>query len=145
MDQKCPGEGVGVCGDRELGGDVCSTDRKGRVLELHWRRNRRSIGPVERREFGCDDLDLHVVQTLDVILFRWGVATSLLGQHVDDDGTCPLGGVRKRLLQAGDVMAVDRADVADPERFEERVGCDDLAQGAGQPMDAGVGNLADAR
>ena len=99
---------------------------------------------IARRRLGVDRRHLDVVQVLDVVLLGRRVPPPLLGEHVDDDRARPLGRVGQRLLETADVVAVDRSDVADPERLEERVRGDDLAQGTGQSVDAGVGELAHA-
>ena len=86
---------------------------------------------------------LDVVQALDVVLFGRGVAPALLGQHVDHDRAVPLGGVGEGLLHQVDVVAVDRAGVADAERLEEGVRRHHLAQGAGHRVHARVGQRSD--
>src|ERR1700722_1312006 len=68
------------------------------------------IGVRRRRDRGRGGhgggLHLEVVEALDVVLLGGGITTPLLGDHVDDDGSTPLRGVRQGLFHAGDVVAV---------------------------------------
>ena len=92
-----------------------------------------------------DDLRrLHVVQALDVVLFRRPVPAALLRQHVHDDRPVPLGRVGEGLLHQVDVVPVDRPGVADAECFEEGVRGHHLSQRAGHRMHAGVGERPEA-
>ena len=75
------------------------------------------LGRTDRRvENGC------VVEVLLVVILGGRIPLALLRQNVHDDGS--LGrqvlGVSESDLQVAHVVAVDRADVADSERFEER-------------------------
>ena len=80
-----------------------------------------------------------VVHVLDRILFGRGVAPTLLGQHVDHDRSVELGRVGQGVLDLGDVVAVERAQVVDAERLEERRRFEHVAQrglgGADAPLD----------
>ena len=60
-----------------------------------------------------------VVEVLLVVVLGRRVATALLGEDVDDDRLVELGRVAEGVLHGLDVVAVDRADVAHPERLEE--------------------------
>ena len=79
------------------------------------------------------------MQPLDVVLFGRCVAPALLREHVHHDRPVPLGGVGKGRLHEVDVVTVDRARVAHPERLEEGVRGDHLAQRGGDGMHAGHG------
>ncbi len=141
--QQRPGEGVGVGGHRQVAATADRPPSRQPVRRGHGA----GSGAVHRhRRAGtrASGRHLDVVQALDVVLLGRRVAPALLGEHVDHDRARPLGGVGQRLLQAGDVVAVDRADVADAQGLEEGVGCDHLAQGAGQAVHARVGQVADA-
>ena len=76
------------------------------------------------------------MQPLDVVVLGGGVAAALLGDDVDDDRAVLVGGVAQRLLEALDVVAVERAGVADAEVLEERPGLEVLAQGGGGGLEA---------
>ena len=79
-----------------------------------------------------------------LVLLGRGVAAALLGEHVDDDRAVPLGGVGEGLLHHVDVVAVDGPGVAHAQGLEEGVRGHHLPQGAGEAVDARVGQLADA-
>ena len=89
------------------------------------------------------------MEALLLVLLGRRVALALRGEDVDDDRPVELGGVAQRLLEAADVVAVERAAVADAERLEEDRRLEHLAQpgpGARQaPGDvlADHGHLAD--
>ena len=63
-----------------------------------------------------------IVEVFLVVIFGGQIAATLLGDDVDHDGA--LGrqflGVAQRGLELGEVVAVERADVAHTERLEER-------------------------
>ena len=139
-----PGEGVGVGGEddalrvgRPVGADDLAA-RVGRQRTAHGSAHRRADHVVG----GVRPTGLHVVETLDVVFLGGGVPPALLGQDVDDDGSVPRRGVGEGLLHLPDVVAVDRPGVAHPERLEERVGRDHLAQRAGDAVEAGVRQVA---
>ncbi len=81
------------------------------------------------------------MEALDVVLFGGRVAATLLGEHVDDDGAVPLGGVREGLLHVLDVVAVDRTGVPHAQRLEEGVRRHHVAQCTGHRMHARIGEL----
>ncbi len=103
---------------------------------------RHSLGRTDRRiEHGG------IVQVLlVVVLGRW-IAAALLRQHVDDDRSLggQLDGVAQRRFEGAEVVAVDRADVADPQRFEERRRLQQLASGGLDRLDGPLGRVADER
>jgi hypothetical protein len=80
-----------------------------------------------------------VVHVFDRILFGWGVASTLLGQHVDHDRSVELGSVGQGVFDLGDVVAVERAQIVDAKRLEERRRLEHLAQrglgGIDAPLD----------
>ena len=96
-------------------------DRLGERLRVSRRHRLRWSG--HRVEHGS------VVEVLLVVVLGRRVAATLLGEHVDDDR--PLGGQLHRVVQGvlelGDVVPVDRPDVAHAERLEERRRLEDLA------------------
>ena len=87
----------------------------------------------------------HVVHRLDGVVLGRRVAAALLGEHVDDDRAVDRGGVGERLLEAGDVVAVEGADVAHAEVLEERRRLEDLADGGLGAVDAAFEVAADHR
>ena len=97
----------------------------------------RSVLGVEHRR---------VVEVLLVVVLGGRVAASLLGEHVDDDRALgrQLLGVAQRLLELGDVVAVDRARVAHAERLEERRRLEELADAGLERLDRPLGVRADA-
>jgi hypothetical protein len=113
--------------------------RVGEGLRVAVRHSRRRAD--ERVEHGG------VVEVLLVVVLGRRVAAALLRHHVHEDR--PLRGeldrVAERRLQFGDVVAVDRADVADAERLEERRRLEELAHGGLQRLDALLRLLADVR
>ena len=108
-------------------------DRLGERLRVAGRhRLRRPDQRVEHRR---------VVEVLLVVVLGRRVAAALLGEDVDDDRALggQLDGVAQRLLELVDVVAVDRADVADAERLEERRRLEELAHGGLDRLDALLG------
>ena len=89
------------------------------------RRRARAGGHVE---------DRRVVQALLVVVLGRRIAAALLRQHVHDDRPVEVGGVAQRVFEAGDVVAVDRADVANAERLEEHGGLGDFAHRGGHAL-----------
>ena len=87
------------------------------------------------------------MEVLLVVVLGRRVAAALLGEDVDDDRALgrQLGGVAQRVLELGDVVAVDRADVADAERLEERRRLEELAHRGLERLDAPLGLRADDR
>ena len=85
------------------------------------------------------------MEVLLVVVLGRRVAAALLGDDVDDDR--PLGrqldGVAHGVLEGGDVVAVDRADVAHAERLEERRRLQDLAHRGLDRVDRLLGRRAD--
>ena len=89
-----------------------------------------------------------VVEVLLVVVLGRRVAAALLGEDVDDDRALgrQLDGVaRSACSSAGDVVAVDRADVAHAERLEERRRLQDLAHRRLERLDGLLGRRADDR
>jgi hypothetical protein len=87
-----------------------------------------SAGPLGlRAELGVEDAR-GVVEVLLLILLGRRVALALLGEDVDHDRTVELGGVAERFFQPRNVVAVERAAVADAERLEEDRRLEHLAQ-----------------
>ena len=86
--------------------------------------------------------NLDVVQALNLVCLGGGIATTLLGEHVDHDGSIPPGGIAQGLLDGGDVMAVDGSGIANAEGLEEGVRSDKLTQSAGDTVDARIGHFA---
>ena len=91
--------------------------------------------------------DRRIVQVLLVVVFRRRVPAALLGEDVHEDRAFgrQLDCVAERSLQLLDVVAVDRADVAHPERLEERRRLEELAHGGLEGLDALLGLRADVR
>ena len=85
---------------------------------------------------------LDVVQALNLVCLGGGIATTLLGEHVDHDGSIPSGGIAQGLFDSGDVMAVDGSGIANAEGLEEGVRSDKLTQSAGDTVDARIGHFA---
>ena len=88
--------------------------------------------------------DRRVVQVLLVVVLGRRVAAALVGEDVDDDRPFVLGRVAQRVLHADDVVTVDRAGVANAERFEERDGLEHLAEQRLHALQTRVGQLAQA-
>ena len=88
-----------------------------------------------------------VVEVLLVVVLGRRVAAALLGEHVDDDRALgrQLDGVAERRLELGDVVPVDRPDVAHAERLEERRWLEELADGRLDRLDGLLGRGADER
>ncbi len=63
-----------------------------------------------------------VMEVFFVVVFSGGVATALLGEHVHEDWAfvAQFDRVVERVLHFFDVVPVERSDVANAERFEER-------------------------
>ena len=82
-----------------------------------------------------------------VVVLGRRVAAALLGEHVHDDRTFDgqLDGVPERLLELGDVVAVDGTDVAHAERLEERRRLEELAHAGLQRVDCSFGRRTDQR
>ncbi|GAA3117654.1 hypothetical protein GCM10020001_041820 [Nonomuraea salmonea] len=59
------------------------------------------------------------MQVLVEVLHGGAVATALAGDAVDHDRRAQLAGRAQRLLKGGDVVAVDRAEVAQAEALED--------------------------
>ena len=83
------------------------------------------------------------MEALLVVVLGERVAAALLGDAVDDDGTFVGDGVAQHRLDAGDVVPVDRPDVADAERLEEVLRLDDLAERGPEAGHAGLQLAAD--
>ena len=83
------------------------------------------------------------MQPLDVVVLGRSVAAPLLGDGVHDDGPLPFGRVGQGLLEPADVVTVDGAGVTDAERLEEGMWGDHFAEGAGQAVDTGIGEVAE--
>ena len=79
-----------------------------------------------------------VVEALDRIVLRGRVAAALLRDDVHDDRTVELGRVAQRLLHALDVVAVERAGVADTERLEEGRRLEHLAHRGDEAVEAAL-------
>ena len=88
-----------------------------------------------------------VVEVLLVVVLGGRVAAPLLREHVHHDRTLgrQLLGVAERLLEVGDVVAVDRADVPHAERLEERGRLQELADPGLERLHGALGVRADAR
>ena len=114
-------------------------DRFGERLRVPGRHGLRRTG--DRVEHG------RVVEVLLVVVLGRRVTAALLGEHVDDDRTFDgqLDGVAERLLELGDVVAVDGADVAHAERLEERRRLEELPHAGLQRVDGPFGRRADHR
>ena len=110
----------------------------------------KGLGVTRRDSFGRPDRRVEhgsVMEVLLVVVLRRWVATALLGDHVDDDRPLcrQLDGVAQRRFEFGDVVPVDRADVADPERFEERRRLEQLARRCLDSLDGALGRIPDER
>ena len=86
-----------------------------------------------------------VVEPLDLVVLGRGVPPTLLREHVDHDRAVELRGVAQRPLDALDVVAVERAGVADAEVLEERGRLEDLAHGGDDAVDAALELVAHHR
>ena len=124
-------------GDEARVGLALLDDRIGEGLRVAGRYGlRRSGHRVEHRG---------VVQVLLVVVLGGRVAAALLGEDVDDDRPVrrQLDGVAERLLELGDVVPVDRSDVAHAERLEERRRLEELADRRLERLDGPLGRRAD--
>ena len=88
-----------------------------------------------------------VVEVLLVVVLGRRIAAALLGHDVDDDRAFggQLDGVAQRRFERRQVVPVDRADVADPERLEERRRLEELAGRRLHRLDSALGRVADER
>jgi hypothetical protein len=86
-----------------------------------------------------------VVQAFLIIGFGRAVPPPLLREDVHHDRSVPLRRMGQRHFHAGDVMSVDRADVAHAEGLEEGRRLDDLPDGGVEALQAAVGEVADLR
>ncbi len=85
-----------------------------------------------------------VVQALLVVLLGRRVAAALLREHVDHDrALVVLGGVAERPLEALEVVAVEGAGVAHPERLEEHRRLEHLAEAGHRALEAPGEVIAD--
>jgi hypothetical protein len=79
-----------------------------------------------------------VVEALLLVVLGEGIALPLRSDDVDDDGAVEAGRLADDVLHLGDVMPVDRPDVADAEGLEELLGVErEVAQGHLETLDAG--------
>ena len=85
------------------------------------------------------------MEVLLVVVLGRRVAATLLGEDVDEDRAVvgQLDGVVERLLEGGDVVAVDRADVADAEGLEEGRRLEHLAHRRLDGVDGLLGRCPD--
>jgi hypothetical protein len=86
-----------------------------------------------------------VVQVLLVVVLRRGVPAPLLGEHVDEDRSIErqLDRVEEGVLHLLDVVSVERADVPDAERLEERRWLQELADARLERLHRRAGLMAD--
>ena len=82
------------------------------------------------------------MQALDLVGLGRAVALALSREHVEHDRAGQAGGLLEGAFEGGDVVAVDRAQVADAEGLEEHVRLDELTEGRDDAVDGGVGDRA---
>ncbi len=86
-----------------------------------------------------------VVKALFFIVFGRPVTAPFLGQDVDDNGPVVRGGLTEGLFHAGDVVPVERANVAHTERLEKRRRLNDFSDRRVETLQARVRQAPDFR
>ena len=104
------------------------------------RRRRPTLGRPRRRIE-----DGRVVQALLLVVLGERVALALAGDDVHGDGPVEGRRLAQDVLHLGDVVPVDRTDIAHAQCLEEVAGFEHLTEGGPQPLHTGLEVLAHER
>jgi hypothetical protein len=85
------------------------------------------------------------VEALFLVLFSGLVAAPFLGKHVHDYGTVESGSLAEGSFHVGNIVAVQGAHVAHPERLEERRWLDHFANSGVKALQTGISKAAHLR